>query len=48
MIGAADFLRGASNSRNCSWDSLALVGQPLDEDAEVEDVGEKRKSRNEL
>jgi hypothetical protein len=37
--GAADYLTGASNSRKRSRDSTLL--QPLDDDEEVEDAGEK-------
>ncbi len=39
--GPADYLTGASNSRKRSRDSPVRTGQPLDDDAEVEDAGEK-------
>ena len=38
---AADYLIGASNSRKRSWDSSARAGQPLDDDAKVEDASEQ-------
>jgi hypothetical protein len=38
-LGSADYLTGASNSRKRSRDSTSV--QPLDDDAEVEDAGEK-------
>jgi hypothetical protein len=40
-LGAADYLTGASNSRKRSRDSPVRTGQPLDDDEEVEDAGEK-------
>jgi hypothetical protein len=40
-LGAADYLTGASNSRKRSRDSPVSTGQPLDDDEEVEDAGEK-------
>ncbi len=35
------YLTGASNSRKRSGDSPARAGQPLDDDAKVEDASEK-------
>jgi hypothetical protein len=40
-LGLADYLTGASNSRKRSRDSPVRTGQPLDDDAEVEDASEK-------
>lgn len=39
-LGLADYLIGDSNSRKRSRDSLALTGQPLDDDVKVEDASE--------
>jgi hypothetical protein len=40
-LGAAGYLTGASNSRKRSGDSPVRTGQPLDDDAKVEDASEK-------
>lgn len=40
-IGTADYLTGASNSRKRQRDSPLRTGQPLVDDAEVEDAREK-------
>jgi hypothetical protein len=45
-LGLADYLTGASNSRKRSRDSTLV--QPLGDDAEVEDAGEKYKARNKM
>ena len=45
-MGAAGYLTGASNLMKRSRDSIIV--EPVDDDAEVEDAGEKWKSRNEL
>jgi hypothetical protein len=39
-LGLAGYLTGASNLRKRSRDNLALAGQPLDDDAKVEDASE--------
>jgi hypothetical protein len=41
LIGAAGYLTGASNLRKRSRDSPVRTGQPLDDDAKVEDASEK-------
>lgn len=41
ILGLVNYLRGASNSRKRSLDSTARAGQPVEDDAEVEDAGEQ-------
>ena len=41
LNGAAGYLTGASNLRKHSRDSPVRAGQPLNDDAKVENAGEK-------
>ncbi len=40
-LGAVGYLTGGSNLRKRSRDSPVRTGQPLDDDAKVEDASEK-------